>query len=202
MNGVVSAIAELPPISIYGCIAAVVLVESVLLLGTFAPTLALLLTAGALADRGVLLLPVVIVLATSCAVCGDCLARLTGAALGPRLHTSRLGRRIPAAAWRRATVLMDSYGGAAVFFGRFIPVVRTVTPYLAGATGLRYRRIAVFSVVAAAIWASAEICVGYFAAASLDVLLAKAGTGVAIAAACLVVLLLIVIVVYRRRSAR
>lgn len=101
-----------------------------LLLGTFAPTLALLLTAGAMARTGAVHLLPVIVAATAAAVAGDRLAHWSGHLLGERLRTGGLGRRIPAGAWQQAETLMTRHAGRSVFLGRFLPMVRTLTPHL------------------------------------------------------------------------
>ncbi|MFJ9737184.1 DedA family protein [Streptomyces sp. NPDC101166] len=81
--------------------------------------------------------------------------------LGSRLRTGAVGRRIPGAAWHRAESVMVRHGGRAVFFTRFVPVVRTLAPHFAGATGLPYRRIAPYSATAAGLWATVEAGAGY-----------------------------------------
>ncbi|MEU4487572.1 VTT domain-containing protein [Streptomyces purpurascens] len=158
---------HLPATAAYVVLAAAVLAESVLLLGAFVPSLGLLLAAGALARTGPLSLPLVIGVTTAAAVTGDFLAHRTGALLGDRLRTGNLGSRIPAAAWRQAETQMDRRGGGAVFLARFLPVVRTLTPHLAGATRLPYHRIAPYSTAAAALWATAETGIGYAALATV-----------------------------------
>ncbi|MFI6371137.1 DedA family protein [Streptomyces sp. NPDC050546] len=151
----------------YAVLVAAVLAESVLLVGAFVPTLGLLLAAGALARTGHLSLPLVIGAAAVAAVAGDFLAHRTGALLGDRLRTGRLGSRVPAAAWRNAEDLMDRRGGRAVFLARFVPVLRTLAPHLAGATRLPYHRIAPYSGAAAALWATAEAGSGFAALATV-----------------------------------
>ncbi|WP_338780093.1 VTT domain-containing protein [Streptomyces sp. DG1A-41] len=104
--------------------------------------------------------------AAGAAVAGDLLGHRIGALLGDRLRTGRLGRRVPATAWRNAETRMDRRGGQAVFLARFVPVLRTLTPHLAGATRLPYHRIAPFSAAAALLWATAEAGTGYAALAT------------------------------------
>lgn len=162
------ALGHVPAGAAYAIVAVAVLAESVLLIGAFVPTLTLLLTAGALARAGSLDLPLLVAVAACSVVAGDFLAHRTGGVLGGRLRTGRLGCRIPAVAWRRAEKLMARCGGQAVFLSRFVPVIRTVTPHLAGAARLPYGRIAPYSALAAAVWAGAETGIGYAAAASLQ----------------------------------
>jgi undecaprenyl-diphosphatase len=114
----------LPRLTVYALIAGLVVAESVLLIGSFVPTLSLLLCAGALARTGTLRLPVVIGCAAVAVVIGDFQAYRTGRRLGPRLRRSRLGRRVPAAAWDRACSVLQRAGGPALLATRFVPVVR------------------------------------------------------------------------------
>jgi membrane protein DedA with SNARE-associated domain len=77
---------------------------------------------------------------------------------------------------------MNCHGGRAVFMARFLPVVRTLAPDLAGATRLPYPRIASYSLVAARTWATAETGVGYAAATSLRHVLTLGGPALALVA--------------------
>lgn len=174
-------LAHLPVTAAYGLLGGAVLAESVLLVGAFVPTLALLLTAGVLARAGQLNLPLVVAVAAAAVVCGDAFGHRTGRVLGARVRTGRLARRVPQAGWARTQTLMDAHGGQAVFCCRFLPVLRTLAPPLAGATGLPYRRIAPYSAVAACLWAAAEAGGGYLAAASLGALAPGAGACLAVA---------------------
>ncbi|MFF8478973.1 DedA family protein [Streptomyces sp. NPDC015414] len=104
---------------------------------------------GALARAGGLRLTLIIAVASCAVVAGEAIGHRTGRLLGSRLPTGRLGRRMPAAAWQRAEALMTRRGGQAIFLARFVAAVRTLAPHLAGATGLPYRRIAPYSLLAA-----------------------------------------------------
>ncbi|MFE1175086.1 DedA family protein [Streptomyces sp. NPDC058773] len=182
MNALTGALGHVPPLGAYAIVAAAVLAESVLLIGAFIPTLTLLLTAGALARTGQLHLPALIATASCAVFAGDLLAHRTGHMLGARLRTGRFGRRLPAAAWQRTETLMARCGGQAVFLARFLPVIRTLTPHLAGATRLPYHRIAPYSALAAPLWAAAEAGAGYTATASLQRALALGGPAFAASA--------------------
>ncbi|MFI9404327.1 DedA family protein [Nocardia sp. NPDC052316] len=166
---------QIPAVAAYGIVAAAVLAESVLLIGAFIPTLTLMVTAGALAGAGQLDPVVLLCVAALSVVAGDALGHRTGRLLGDRLRTNRLERRIPEAAWRRTEQVMARRGSQAVALGRFLPVIRTLTPHLAGAAGLRYRRIAPYSAGAAVVWAAAEVGAGYAAASSAQRLIPVAG---------------------------
>ncbi|WP_109001516.1 DedA family protein [Streptomyces rishiriensis] len=182
MNVLSDILGHISPVAAYAVVATAVLAESILLVGAFIPTLTLLLTAGALARTGHISLPLVIAAAAGAVVVGDFLAHRTGRFLGDRLRQGPMGRRIPGAAWHQADTLMTRHGGRAVFLARFLPVVRTLAPHLAGVTRLPYRRIAPYSVVAAGVWATAEAGVGYAAATSLQRVLTLGGPALALAA--------------------
>ncbi|MEE1836069.1 DedA family protein [Streptomyces sp. SP17KL33] len=152
------------------------------------------MTAGALARTGQISLPVVIAVAAGAVVAGDFLAHRTGRLLGEQLRSGRVGSRVPDTTWRRAGILMTRHGGRAVLLARFLPVVRTLAPHFAGATRLPYRRIAPYSVVAAFLWATAEVGVGYAAAASLERILTLGGPALAT-----VILIALGVTLLRRR---
>ncbi|MFB7029964.1 MULTISPECIES: DedA family protein [unclassified Streptomyces] len=202
MNALTTLISQVPTPTAYALLAAAVLAESVLLIGAFVPTLTLLLTAGALARAGELNL-ILVIATTSCAVVtGDALGHRTGHLLGNRLRTGRLGRRIPAGAWQRADALMARRGGQAVFLTRFVPVVRTLAPHLAGATRMPYRSIAPYSLLAAPLWAGAEAGAGYAAATSIQHAIALGGPALAITAGLTATAILTAAKVRRRRQTR
>ncbi|MFB8402299.1 DedA family protein [Streptomyces sp. NPDC055912] len=190
MNTLTATLGQIPAPAAYALLATAVLAESLLVIGAFVPTLTLLVTAGALARAGTLDLTLVIATAASAAALGDALAHRVGRVLGSRLRTGGLGRRMPAAAWNKAESLMARRGGQAVFFSRFVPVVRTLTPHLAGATRVPYRRIAPHSLLAAPLWAGAEAATGYSATASLQHVITVGGPVLAVAAACVTAVVL------------
>ena len=202
MSWIANLLLHLPPPAIYLAIIAIVLAESVLLLSAFAPTFSTLLASGFLARVGTVQLALVIVSAVGAVVAGDLLAQRTGRRLGPRLSTGRLGRRIPSGVLGRTYGLLARRGGAAVFFCRFLPVVRTLAPHLAGSAGLRYRQLAPYSLVAGAVWASAEAGTGYLVGAAYPQVTAASAPVLGAAAALLLVLAAVLLLRRTTRAAR
>jgi membrane-associated protein len=92
---------------------------------------------------------------------GYLLGRRYGDALGETRAVRRLGRRH----YERATELLRRRGGTAVFMTRLVPVVRTLTPAAAGASGLPYRRFAPASLAGSALWATVYVGGGSIIAA-------------------------------------
>ncbi|MFE3653200.1 DedA family protein [Streptomyces sp. NPDC059101] len=180
-----------PPPAAYLVITALVVLESVLFLGPFVPTLGLLLVAGGLAYAGTLALPAVIACAAAGAVIGDFQAHWTGHRFGDGLRTGRLGRRVPGPAWDRAYAAIRRRGRPALLVCRFVPLVRTLVPHAAGAARIPYRVLAPFSATAAVAWACTEAGIGYVSAAFWNQLPGAQGvvlTGGAVAAALLLAL--------------
>ncbi|MFF2815291.1 DedA family protein [Kitasatospora cineracea] len=163
MTGPTALLGTLPAGGAYALVSVLVLAESVLVVGPFVPTFTVLLTAGALARTGQLALPPLVPAAAAAAVLGDFAAYRVGRAMGPRLRTCRLARRLPGEAWGRAEALVGRRGGPALLVARFVPVARTLAPYLVGAAGAPYRRTAPFGVAGAGLWAAAETGAGYLA---------------------------------------
>lgn len=96
---------------------------------------------------------------------GYLLGRRYGAALGETRAVRRLGRHH----YERATDLLRRRGGAAVFMTRLVPVVRTLTPAAAGASGLAYRRFAIASLSGSAVWATVYVGGGSVVAGLMSV---------------------------------
>lgn len=190
-------LAQLPPLTAYGLLAGLVFVEGILVVSPFVPTLGPLLVAGALAYSGALDLWLVVVCAALGAVCGDALGFYTGLRLGPRLRSTRVARRAHRA-WDRASDLFRRHGGPALIPCRFVPLVRSAAPHLVGASGMPYRRMAPYSVLAGVLWACGEGGVGYLVGASYTGLSGMFGVVPVVAA----VIVALAIVLWRRRRRR
>ncbi|UJW36792.1 DedA family protein [Saccharothrix sp. AJ9571] len=166
MDGLLRSLLDLPPPLIYLVCGLLITAETALLPGIVLPTLSTLLLMGGLAEQGTLNLPLALAVAVTAAVLGDQLAYLEGRRWGPRLRSSRFGRRVGDARWNRAESFNARYGLPGVIAGRFLAGVRTVVPRVAGSTAMPYRRFSAGSACAAVVWAGAEILAGH-AAASL-----------------------------------
>jgi membrane protein DedA with SNARE-associated domain len=87
---------------------------------------------------------------------------------GPKIRTSRLGQKIGEENWIKAERLVARRGGIAVFISRFLPILHSVVPAVAGATKMRYRTFISYTFFACLIWASMYVGVGSAARASFD----------------------------------
>ena len=144
-------------------IAAVVFAESGLLVGFFLPGDSLLFSAGlvlALTDRAdllALLLPIVFV----AAALGDQVGYLFGARVGPSLFTRPDSRIFKQENVTRSHEFFERHGARALVLARFVPVVRTFTPILAGVSGMRYRTFVTYNIAGAALWSALALLLGY-----------------------------------------
>lgn len=140
----------------------VIFAESGLLIGFFLPGDSLLFSAGlvaALTGRpNVLLLVAVCFVA---AAIGDQVGYLFGARVGPALFTRPNSRLFKQENVTRTKVFFDRHGAQALVLARFVPVVRTFTPILAGVSRMPYRKFVTYNVVGAALWSSLATLLGY-----------------------------------------
>lgn len=133
------------------------------------------------------------------AVLGDTIGYWIGDAGGYRL-LRRYGRyvRVDEPKIKVAHYLFERRGGAVVFFGRFVSVLRTYAAFLAGTTRMRYRRFLVFNAAGGVLWAAVYCALAYKAAGFLT----RASTPFEIGAGCLAVVLLVAgLLVVRRHIA-
>jgi membrane-associated protein len=139
----------------------VIFAECGLLIGFFLPGDSLLFTAGLFAARGNLSFPVILVGCVLAAIAGDQTGYAMGAAVGPTLL-----RRPPSRFWRpayveRAERFFDRYGAKTILLARFVPIVRTFAPIIAGISRMRYRTFVTFNVVGGAVWAAGVTTLGF-----------------------------------------
>jgi membrane-associated protein len=143
-------------------VAAIVFAESGLLIGFFLPGDSLLFTAGFLASQGVLEIWILVPLCFIAAVAGDAVGYAFGHRVGPRLFQRSDSKFFKKEHLVKAEAFFDEHGGKAIILARFLPIVRTFTPIVAGAAGMPYRRFFVFNVVGALLWAVGVTLAGYF----------------------------------------
>ena len=141
---------------------AIIFAETGLLVGFFLPGDSLLFTAGFLASQDYLNIWLLIVVCFVAAVTGDAV----GYAFGHRVGRG-LFRRPEALLFRpqyllKAEAFFDRHGGKAVIIARFLPIVRTFVPIIAGVGAMRYPRFALFNVIGAVLWAIGLPFGGYF----------------------------------------
>jgi membrane-associated protein len=139
----------------------IIFAESGLFFGFFFPGDSLLLTAGLLSSRGILDIRILIPLLFVAAVLGDNIGYWFGAKTGPYLFTRPNSFLFKRENLLKAHAFYERHGGKTITLARWVPVVRTFAPIVAGAASMEYRRFFMFNVVGAALWAVGMPLLGY-----------------------------------------
>jgi membrane-associated protein len=140
----------------------IVFAETGLAVGFFLPGDSLLVVAGLFAAAGKLNLAILLSTLFVAAVVGDAVGYLTGARLGPRLFKRQKSLFFRPSHLQKAHSFYEKYGGKTIIIARFVPIVRTFAPIVAGAASMPYRRFVVFNVVGGFLWVFSMILAGYF----------------------------------------
>lgn len=145
---------------------AIVFAESGLLVGFFLPGDSLLFIAGFLASEagGNVLppLPLVLLVAAVTAIAGDQVGYLIGRRMGPALFARPKSRLFDPAHVDKAHHFFDKHGAKTIVLARFVPIVRTFAPVVAGVGGMNYRTFVRFNVVGGLLWGVGIPTLGYF----------------------------------------
>jgi membrane-associated protein len=140
----------------------IVFVETGLFVGFFLPGDSLLVTAGVFAAAGDLKLSTLLLLVTLCAIAGDQVGYWIGRGTGQALYRREDSLLFKRRHLERARNFYDRYGGKTVILARFMPIIRTFCPPVAGSAGMSYARYVAFDIAGGAIWVGTMILGGYF----------------------------------------
>jgi membrane-associated protein len=149
---------------IYAILFLVVFCENGLVLTPFLPGSSLLFAAAAVAARAGRPLDIwaLLVVLLAAAVLGDAVNYSIGAGLGSRLLRNPDSRILKKKHLDKTHAYFERYGAKTIVLGRFVPVVRTFAPFLAGVGEMRYRRFFGFNVIGAVAWVGVFVGSGYF----------------------------------------
>jgi len=152
-------------------LAAIVFAESGLLVGFFLPGDSLLFIAGFLTSEAgkefigesvLPALPIVLVVTFVAAVAGDQVGYLFGRKVGPTLFKRPNSRLFKQQHVTKAHEFFERHGAKTIVLARFVPIVRTFTPIVAGVSQMNYRTFVTFNVVGGFLWAVGVTLLGYF----------------------------------------
>ena len=144
----------------YGVLAAIVFCETGLVVTPFLPGDSLLFATGALAATTMLDIRVLFALLAITAIVGDAVNYWTGAHIGTKLFDGRIPY-LKQAHLDRTHAFYEKYGGKAIVVARFVPIVRTVAPFVAGCGRMTYARFALYNVLGAVLWTGVMLFGGY-----------------------------------------
>ncbi len=145
----------------YAGIFAIVFAETGLLIGFFLPGDTLLITAGLMAERGQLDIWFLIPLLIVAALIGDFVGFEIGKHAGSRLYQREESRVFKRHHLERAKEFYDRHGGKTIVIARFLAVIRTFAPTVAGAAQMPYHKFVVYNFIGGALWVSSMLWLGY-----------------------------------------
>jgi membrane-associated protein len=148
---------------VYGLLFLIVFAETGCVLTPILPGDSLLFAAGTLAGAGILNTPVVMAVIAVAAFVGDAVNYSVGRAIGPKIfsatdHAGMMHKLLNREHLARAHEFFERYGGKAVILGRFVPIVRTFVPFVAGAAQMTRASFVLYNAVGAVAWVL--VCVG------------------------------------------
>jgi membrane-associated protein len=148
---------------VYGVLFAIVFAETGLVVTPFLPGDSLLFAAGALAATGAMDVRLILLLLAAAAILGNTVNYSIGRFIGPRVfHADDSGSLVHRVLNRehldRAHAFFEKHGGMAIVLTRFVPIIRTFVPFVAGAGAMRYTTFMFYNVAGGLLWVG--ICVG------------------------------------------
>ena len=148
---------------LYAALFLVIFCETGLVITPFLPGDSLLFAIGALcALDSPLDVFVVTPLLIVAAILGDAVNYAVGKHVGPRVFRSETSRLLNKKHLLRTQAFYEKYGGKTIIIARFVPIIRTFAPFVAGIGQMRYRRFFLFNAVGAVLWVGLFIPLGYF----------------------------------------
>jgi len=145
----------------YILLVGIVFAETGLLVGLFLPGDSLLITAGLLASAGKLDIWWLNILVIAAAIVGDSTGYAIGVRLGPRIFTREKSLLFNPKHVVRTQRFYEKYGPKTIVIARFVPIIRTFAPVLAGVGAMRYRRFLTYNVAGGIGWVASMTWAGY-----------------------------------------
>jgi membrane-associated protein len=142
-------------------VCAIIFTETGLFVGFFLPGDSLLVTAGIFAAMGHLNLAALLFCGSLCAVAGDQVGYWIGRKAGQSLYRRQDSFFFRQKHLQHAHDFYEKYGGKTIVLARFVPIVRTFAPAVAGAASMNYRRFITYNILGGLLWVCSMILVGY-----------------------------------------
>ena len=146
---------------LYAILFVVIFAETGLVVCPFLPGDSILFIAGTVIAAAGLDIHVLVAVLIAAAVLGDSVNYGVGHYLGPRIFERPDSRWFRREHLRRTQAFYDRYGGVTIIIGRFMPIIRTFAPFLAGIAGMSYRRFLSYNVVGACLWIGLLVYAGF-----------------------------------------
>ena len=137
---------------IYAILFAIIFIETGIVAMPFLPGDSLLFVAGAIAAIGGMSLPALMVLLTIAAIAGDAANYSIGRWFGPKVWSWESSRWFNKDAFNKTHDFYEEYGPITIVVGRFLPFIRTFTPFVAGVADMTYPKFAFYNVIGGILW--------------------------------------------------
>jgi len=137
---------------IYALLFAIIFIETGLVAMPFLPGDSLLFVAGAIAAVGTMSLPTLMVLLTIAAIAGDAVNYSIGRWVGHKVFSWQNSRWFNRDAFNKTHEFYEQHGSITIVVGRFLPFIRTFTPFVAGVAEMTYPKFAFYNVIGGALW--------------------------------------------------
>jgi membrane-associated protein len=147
---------------IYALLFAIVFCETGLIVTPFLPGDSLLFAVGAIAAKGLIDWTIITPLLLVAAIAGDAVNYSIGRWLGPKVFQYESSRLLNKGHLMKAHAFYERYGGRAIILARFVPIVRTFAPFVAGVGSMNYTRFAIYNVTGAFLWIGIFLGGGYY----------------------------------------
>ena len=145
----------------YVILAAIVFAETGLVVMPLLPGDSLLFAAGALSAASSLNVGVLFVVLTICAIVGDAVNYWVGGRIGAQAAAGRIPY-VKKEYIDRTRAFYERHGGKTIIIARFVPIIRTFAPFVAGAGSMTYRRFAAYNIIGGVAWVGSMLLSGYF----------------------------------------
>jgi membrane-associated protein len=145
----------------YVALTIIIFSETGLLIGFFLPGDSLLVSAGLIASRGILDVWFMCALLSIAAILGQTVGYAIGKTAGPRLFAREDSMFFKRSHLQRAHDFYEKHGGKTIVLARFMPIVRTFVPVVAGAARMSYRPFQIFNVIGGVLWVCGMLMIGY-----------------------------------------
>jgi membrane-associated protein len=156
-----AALAQASPMMFFGVVTLIIFVETGAVIMPFLPGDSLLFVAGAVTAIAGLNIHLFVAILICAAVAGDSLNYFIGSKLGLKAFEKKDSRVFKREYLERTQAFYEKYGAFSIVMGRFVPIVRTFVPFLAGVAQMKYRVFFIYNVVGGVLWISSLTYAGY-----------------------------------------
>lgn len=147
---------------IYGILFLIIFCETGLIVTPFLPGDSLLFVTGTLAATGALDIHLLVALLIAAAILGDSVNYAFGRTAGMKLFKDEKSKIFNRAHLLKASAFYERHGGKTIIIARYLPIIRTYVPFVAGVAQMPYRRFTLFNITGAVLWVSSLCYAGYF----------------------------------------